>query len=479
MRKIACVLLLLCLYGQILFSQDSIPLLERISGFPNKFFSHINKKASQLEDKLVASTEKALKRLSKQELRLKRKLSKKDSLAAEQIFGNVQEKYSLLGKRLNQVAKPGAGEYIPYADSLRTSLQFLTQDFASTGKTLSDKFPAVNNSLQQVTDLQSKLKQADFIRNYLRDRRAQLKQQLDRFNLVKSFQKYNKQAYYYSQQVQEYKDILKDQGKLEQKAMGLLRKLSAFQKFMSKYSELALLFPEPTNYGSQVALQGLQTRLGVQQLIQQQLGQSTQGGPNIQALMQQNIQTAKSQFDQLKEKISNAGGANSDFDMPDFKPNSQKRKSFLKRLEFGGNLQSSKSNNYWPVTSDIGLTLGYKLSDKAVFGIGGSYKIGWGRDIRNIVITHEGVGIRSYLDVKLKGKFYISGGYEQNYRQRFENIQQLKIPQSWKQSALLGVSKKYQIGKKWKGDVKLLFDFLYRQQIPVTQPLLFRTGYNL
>ncbi|MBL0267857.1 MAG: hypothetical protein IPP99_04060 [Chitinophagaceae bacterium] len=127
--------------------------------------------------------------------------------------------------------------------------------------------------------------------------------------------------------------------------------------------------------------------------------------------MQQNLQAAQSQLNDLKSKILKAGGGSSDAEMPEgFKPNNQKTKSFLQRLEYGANVQTQRATNYFPVTSDLGLSLGYKLNDKSVIGIGASYKLGLGRGWNNISVSHQGVGIRSYVDWKIKGSFWISGG---------------------------------------------------------------------
>ena len=106
-----------------------------------------------------------------------------------------------------------------------------------------------------------------------------------------------------------------------------------------------------------------------------------------------------------------------------------------------------------------------------------SYKVGWGKDIRHIAVTHQGMGLRSFADVKIKGGFWLSGGAELNYRSAFNDFTVLDDFSPWQKSALLGVSKKYNIGKK-KGNVQLLYDFLYKQQVPVTQPLVFRTGFT-
>lgn len=162
--------------------------------------------------------------------------------------------------------------------------------------------------------------------------------------------------------------------------------------------------------------------------------------------------------------------------MPDFQPNEQKTKSFLKRLEYGANVQSQKTNTFLPVTSDLALTAGYKLNDKSVIGIGASYRIGWGRDWKHIKISHQGIGLRSYVDMKLKGSIWISGGYEQNYQHAFRNIDELK-DFTWQTSGLLGLTKKYKIGKK-TNNLQVLWDFMSYSAAVQRPALLFRVGYK-
>ena len=166
--------------------------------------------------------------------------------------------------------------------------------------------------------------------------------------------------------------------------------------------------------------------------------------------------------------------------MPDFRPNNEKTKSFLKRLEYGTNIQTQRSNNLFPITSDLGLSIGYKVTDKSMIGIGASYKLGWGHGWNNIRLTQEGVGLRSYIDWKLKGSFWMSGGYEMNYRSAFNSVVQLKYLNAWQQSGLIGLSKVISVKTKFfkKTKLQLLWDFLSYQQLPKTQPIVFRIGYT-
>ena len=76
---------------------------------------------------------------------------------------------------------------------------------------------------------------------------------------------------------------------------------------------------------------------------------------------------AKAGFNKLKQDDNKAGSGVADADMQNFKPNTQKSKSFLKRLEFGMNIQSVKSNLMLPTTSDIALTIGYKLNPQYIY----------------------------------------------------------------------------------------------------------------
>jgi hypothetical protein len=224
------------------------------------------------------------------------------------------------------------------------------------------------------------------------------------------------------------------------------------------------------------SLAGLQTRADVSSLIQ---GRLAAGGPNAQAAFSQNFQQAQNELNALKDKVIKAGGNSSDANIPNFKPNAQKSKTFMQRLEYGSNFQFAKANSLVPTTADIGLSLGYKINDKSIIGVGLSYKMGLG-NIQHIKISHQGIGFRSFIDWKLKKQFFVSGGFEINYNAQFKNISQLKSYNDWQEAGLIGITKKVNVNTKFfKGTkLQLLYDVLYRQHIPVSQPVLFRVGYS-
>lgn len=432
-------------------------------------------KAGSLEQKLDRKTEKMLARLQKQEAKMKSKLARIDSAAASNVFGNADAKYKELEAKLNGSLK---GPYVAKLDSFATSINFL-QNNPQLLTQVKETKQKLDDALSKVNGLKDQLNKAEAVKKFLKERRQFLKEQLSKFGFAKQLKKLNKEAYYYAQQVNEYKEILKDSKKAERKALELLGKTKFFKDFMRKHSELASLFrmPGEDDPSSQASLAGLQTRAQVNGLIQQQIAA---GGPGAQQQVSQNLQSAQAQLNQLKDKVLKAGGSSGSDELPDFKPNNQKTKGFWKRLELGTNMQTQKATNYFPVTSDIGLSVGYKLNDKSVIGVGASYKMGWGSGWRDLTISHQGLGLRTYVDVKLKGSFWLSGGYEQNYRAAFNSIEQLRERNAWQQSGLLGLSKVVSLKTKFfkKTKLQLLWDFLSTQQIPRTQPIVFRVGYN-
>ena len=97
------------------------------------------------------------------------------------------------------------------------------------------------------------------------------------------------------------------------------------------------------------------------------------------------------------------------------------------------------------------------------------------------VLQESIIGLRSFVDWKFKGSFWLSGGYELNYRTAISGIDQLKDLHAWQQSGLLGLTKKFDIKLKFFKHTKLqlLWDFLSYRQLPRTQPILFRVGYGI
>lgn len=474
------LLILICLLVTVHYcNAQADSVMVQLQQVPLKYVKQVDNKIDKYTSRISSKTEKTLTKLSRWENKIKSLLEKTNPEAAQRLFGNNQltftaalEKY----KKGEAIVAEQRAKYNEYTDKLSSSLGYLEQQKDSLNAKL---ITPVKNAKQKVDELQKREGNTETMVQFIKERRKQLMEQSIQFiGNSKYLKKISKENYYYVETLKNYKELFHDKKKAEETALTLLNKIPAFTKFVQENGMLAKLFGSPNGSGGATAnLAGLQTRASVNALIQNQIAA---GGPNAAAQIRQNIEAAQVQLNSLKDKILKSGGNLSDANMPkDFKPNNSKTQTFKQRLEFGNNFQFAKNNSLVPTTADIGLSLGYKLNDKSVIGIGASYKMGLG-SIQHISITHQGVGIRSFVDWKLKKQFFITGGYEMNYNAAFKNIAQLQQYRDWQNAGLVGLTKKINVKTKFSKGTKLqlLYDIMARQQNPVTQPVVFRVGYQ-
>lgn len=83
-------------------------------------------------------------------------------------------------------------------------------------------------------ELQGKVQVAEEIQEFIRQRESQLKEQLSQYGLGKQLLGINETCYYYQQQINDYKELLRNQEKLEEKIIATIRELHAFKDFWQK-----------------------------------------------------------------------------------------------------------------------------------------------------------------------------------------------------------------------------------------------------
>ena len=456
----------LCLFANAQQTGDSTSVRQ----IPAHYYDRAASEAQTVNQALTQKTTQYLNKLSRLEAKILGKLHSSDSTRSAAL---PPANYSQLA---SQMSTPGTGattvNYVPSLDTLQTTLKFLQTQGG----------PA-SNALTQVQQLQGNLNTSSLVQQYISQRRQELVNLLGSYThlppgVTQELTQYKETAYYYSQQVQQYKNTLNDPDKMERIAVSILSRSSAYEQFLAKNSILASLFQLPAGYGSSTSVQGLQTQSQIQQLMQQSGGLTGGAGGGPTSAVQQQIQNAQSQLTGIQNSVSQYGVGGNNVDMPNFKPNSQKTKTFLKRLEYGVNVQFAKSAYDFPATGNLGLSLGYKINDKSTVGVGASYNMGLGTGWDFIQFTSQGVGLRSFMDWKIKKTYYVTGGYELNYMSQFSSIAELQNRSAWQPSALIGLEKKYKISSKLQGNLQLLFDALYRQEIPAGQAIKFRVGYN-
>ncbi|MDF2384027.1 hypothetical protein JMG10_21325, partial [Nostoc ellipsosporum NOK] len=273
------LLLVLLLVPVIAFAQHDTLAPEKV---PASYVDKIGDKAASIDKQLDKKTDKLLSSLQKQEERMRRKLARKDSTKAAELFGDTKAKYDGLRKKLSGIQ---SGSYNASIDTMATSLQFLQDKGIAKD---------VTKSLDKVKGLQQSFAQAESVQQFIKERRAQLKEQLLSMGWAKELKQLNQKVYYYQSQVAEYKELLKDHRKAEKKALEMLAKTRVFRDFMKRNSMLASLFRTPGQDGVNAAsLAGLQTRTEINNLIENQLAA---GGPAAREQFRNNLQQAQSQL---------------------------------------------------------------------------------------------------------------------------------------------------------------------------------------
>lgn len=480
MCRLLTAILLLILFPLVSFCQeDKTDTALNKYAASTKFIEKIAASQEALTNTITQQNRSILSKLQKKEERLAQKISKLDSVGGSKLAGDINHTYTDLEKKLFDPAgnkNTGlGGEYIPRMDSLKTMLRFI--------QPLSGNKEKFDKAIGDVDDLKTRFTQTEMIERFISERSASLDKLLANYThlpagITRSVTGYYKQVFYYKQRLASWKESVNSPEKIEEEALVLLNKIPAFKAFWQQQSDLAKLFPVPANYGSPMALTGLQTRTQVQGLLSSQLGLAAGNNATASQYISQQLSRARSALQEVKNKATtylNAGQAG-DVNTTGFKPNNQKTKPFLKRLEYGFDIQNAPGNYLLPLTSDIAAMIGYKWTDKLVTGIGISYKVGWGKPVKNIHVTNEGIGLRSYLDIKLIKSTFITGGFEYNHMQQFKKYAELYNISTWQKSGLIGVSRKYKVANK-TGKIQVLWDFLSYHQVPKTSPVKFRVGY--
>lgn len=439
----------------------------------DKYVNAIGGRSAEYQTAMAQNTEKYLEKLKSKELLLQKQLSKIDTGAASKLFNGTEQTYTKLENDLKNNSENvvrSCGRYVPGIDSAMTSLKYLEQSGVA-GK-LGSNVSQVTTAMSKVKALEDQFKKTDNVEDFIKQREAYLQQQLSSYNLP-GLQQYKQEAAYYAQTMNELKEDWDDPSRIESKAITILNKIPAFQDFMKKNSMIAGLFNIPDDY-SGAGLGGLQTRDRVQAAMQQQMGNMSAGGAQT---AQQNIGDGQSALTDLRSKL-NSGST--DLAMPAGQGNNQHTKSLWKRIQYGFDMQSSKSNLYYPNQTIFTVTAGYKLTEVNTVGIGIGYTVGWGKDIQHISVTNQGIGFRSFADIKIKGSFYGSGGFEYNYAYPFQSFSQMSNSGLWQRSGLIGITKMVSIRSHLvkKTKLQLLWNFLSYYQTPKTQPIVFRVGYN-
>jgi|688.fasta_scaffold05290_13 hypothetical protein len=455
------------------FGQHDSSLLV-LSELPNKYFKEVDKKIDVYSNRITGKTEKTLLKLSRWEKKIQVALEKVNPGAAQRLFGPGRTTFSSMLAKYQSgtgIVEKSKARYDSYRDKLTTSLKYI-----EAKKTYLDSsiLKPLLNASKKAENLELDIANTEAIEKFVKERKKELINETIKYlGKNKYLSKINKESYYYIETLRNYKELFKDPSKAEETAVKLLNEIPGFDKFLKQNGMIASLFGNGGN-GNTQDIAGLQNRRSITSLIESKYSGLQN---NSRELINQHINDAQNELERLKARGKDLLVKSEATKLDNFKPNPYKSKTFFQRLEFGGNLQFTKSSIAVPKIANIAITIGYNLSSNSIIGFGLNYKLGIGT-IDKFNFSNEGIGLRNFIDWKLKGQLFVSGGIEMNHYVSFNSLAQLRDIQKWKTSAVLGLTKKYRINSKIKGSIQLLYDFLHNTKQPWTSPFISRFGYT-
>jgi hypothetical protein len=460
--------------------------IANLQAIPARYLNTITGKIDSYRSRVSKKTLTTLRKLSRWETKIKNTLTKLHPETAQALFAEGQVTFNSLLQQLEKgeaLALQYQTQYNQYRDELTTSLQYLNQQKALLNDNVAKQVACAREKAAAINAFADS---SEALQQFIQERKQQLiKTAFAHMGNSRYLRGLNKDAFYALETFKNYKEIFSDETKTLQLVKDVLHRVPGFAAFVKRNSMLAGLFDVPD--GGMQLQPGMQTIASVQQIMQERISAM---GPNAKSIVSQNLEAAQAQLDSYKNKLLNGIEQNGEAGLPDFTPNMEKTKSFAQRIEKNFNLQFTRSNALLPTAAELALGAGYKFSSKVIAGFALSYRLGIG-SIANIKFTHEGFGIRSFLDWKVpslvkadKNGFFVSAGFEMNYIPQPISIVTppiYKLDDSpWQQSALLGIAKKLNIqrGKFKSVKFQLLYDFLASKYIPARQHWLFRIGYG-
>src|SRR6201986_1828324 len=102
-RMAFCLLATSCLFARGSYGQSADSAINKLTNFPSRFLGKVRSQAADLDGRLTRQTEKYLKKLARQEDRLRKQLFAHASVSAARVFGKAPLDYQALLTRLHSV----------------------------------------------------------------------------------------------------------------------------------------------------------------------------------------------------------------------------------------------------------------------------------------------------------------------------------------------------------------------------------------
>jgi hypothetical protein len=274
--------------------------------------------------------------------------------------------------------------------------------------------------------------------------------------------KMEKERYYYMAQISMYRSVLHDPSVLDDQLMSCLRSDPRFSDFM------ATLPAKPQDPAK------MQPRQLVQQMMQSQAAAIDE---DPSALIKGAKEKGSELLGDLSDKATEIGNIDNTAQVPEFKPDPFKTKSFWEHFDVGFDLQFDRNTFHLPSSGVAGLQLAFNFNERFSAGALVNYRFGMG-EIKHIRFSHQGAGYGVFINSKIWKNLGAQAGYERNWRTDTQVSETVQFDAGWTTAMLAGLTYEYSIGKKVKATLGVFCDFLYKKYTPQSNAVLWRMGWK-
>ena len=453
-------------------------------------------KSQRYYRKLAATNALFLKKLKKQEARIKAKLQQTDSLKYQQYLA---------------IKSPGMDSLMLLAKD-STFINKLHRS-ARRGRSALDTLQGLQNFMGKYADhplgktfdlsaLQQKAALQQYLQQQVATRTGALERLLKGTRLESYGSKLNNTGLQYNQQASCWKQVFEEPDAAEEKALDYLRGIEGFEEQLNpdKGSSLA------GKSAADLEAMGYQTKAKLGEQLQQQFGDqlgniSQKAGEQLKQYTTaldkplQQVRQAKQTISEGKQKLAEGRNsiqaAKNSLKKPAGFKNPMRGIPFWQRFDTQYNFQTQRASpdGTRPVMLQMGVNLSYRQSKALSIGIGLDGSLGLGRDWQHLRLSYEGVVGRVFLDHKLVWGISLQGGYEKSLRpmnraytqiqEQYGNAIKVKTVMGLLQdAAYLGIMKSYKINSKLQGTMLVGYNFL-NDKTKISSPWIVRLGWKL
>jgi len=429
----------------------------------------------------ISSLEKCNKRIQRQQERLLQKLSRKEKIYAARLkrkdsagyarYQQQQVSFDSIGKlnknrsAIHSVRAKGSAAI----DSLSAIQQFL-----QTKTNINN-----NDALRKYTDQLNKLKADQQRNNQVGELINQRFNTLKAINTdakgIKGFKGIDKQVFYAKEKIKVFKQINDEPSKVEEQALEVLQGQQGFDQLLDKTTGRGTTNSNMS--ASDLETMGYQTKRQVNEQLKQKFGSNLGGiqqnmGKQI-ADYQDKLKDVKKTTGTLKQSKQSLNRLKN-INKPTFHVNPMRGMPFSKRIEKQWNFQTNRATiDGRPAMLQFSAMAGFKHTPKLIYGAGIATSIGLGQNWNNIRFSFEGLGVRTFAEWQWQYGIGAYAGYERMFKQATFIKTNETTPQvnqnahntnTYNESILIGLTKRYRINDKMNGSVQVLFDAWYKEK---------------